>query len=84
MQLLLDVGRYDRIAKEAESSGRSVAAVIREAIDLRFPDDDAAVRMDAAQALLDLTEVPAGPSGEGPSDLKAAYARELDRKVGAL
>ncbi|MDO5504326.1 MAG: hypothetical protein Q4G67_14260 [Actinomycetia bacterium] len=36
LQLLLDQARYEDVAAEAERSGRSVAAVIREAIDLRF------------------------------------------------
>lgn len=83
LQLLLDVGRYDRIAKEAERSGRSVAAVIREAIDLRFPDDEVDVRMAAAQRLLDLTAAPGAAPGEDPSDLKAAYTREIERKLAA-
>ncbi|MBS43345.1 MAG: hypothetical protein CMH83_09335 [Nocardioides sp.] len=37
LQLLLDQARYDRVEAEARASGRSVAAVIREAIDSRFP-----------------------------------------------
>ena len=39
LQILLDEARYRRVAAEADASGRSVAAVIREAIDQRFPDD---------------------------------------------
>ncbi|HET7769829.1 MAG TPA: antitoxin [Chloroflexota bacterium] len=36
MQLLLDVGRYRKVSREAERRGVSVAAVIRDAID-RLP-----------------------------------------------
>ena len=81
LQLLLDTPRYDRVAAEAERSGRSVAAVIREAIDLRFPDDGDEARMAAAASLLAVTADPIG-LGEGPGQLKAGYAAELDRKVG--
>lgn len=53
LQLLLDRHRFRLVESEAERSGRSVAAVIREAIDLRFADDDAAARRaDAAGELL--------------------------------
>lgn len=80
LQLLLDADRYAKVAQEAERSGRSVAAVIREAIDLRFPEDDGP-RADAARALLELTAQPAGPRGEGPAELKEAYAAELERRL---
>lgn len=36
MQILLDAERYSRLEQEARESGRSVAAIVREAIDLRF------------------------------------------------
>lgn len=52
LQLLLDQQRYALVEREARVSGRSVAAVIREAIDMRFADD-VSVRMDAARRLLD-------------------------------
>jgi predicted DNA-binding protein len=83
LQILLDAERYDRVAGEATRSGRSVAAVIREAIDLRFPDDAEPTRMAAAAALLRLTDAPGEGLGEGPEHLKRAYADELARKVEA-
>lgn len=52
LQLLLDQQRYELVEREAKASGRSVAAVIREAIDVRFADD-VSLRMDAARRLLD-------------------------------
>ncbi|MDO5504318.1 MAG: antitoxin [Actinomycetia bacterium] len=83
LQLLLDVGRYERIAAEADRSGRSVAAVIREAIDFRFPDDGDTGRIQAARDLLDLTATAGPEPGEGPADLKAAYDARLDAKLAA-
>lgn len=70
LQILLDQARYARVAAEAARSGRSVAAVIRDAIDFRFPagDDD---RVVALSSLLRMTEAPRGASEEW-SEIKAA------------
>lgn len=85
LQLLLDAERYARVSREAESSGRSVAAVIREAIDFRFPDDDERVRLEAGREFLaralEAQASAAGPA-EGPQELKRAYAAALDAKLG--
>ena len=82
-QILLDEARYQRVADEAERSNRSVAAVIREAVDLRFPDSGDRDRASAAAALLDLIRVPSADVGEGPGQLKEAYAAVLAAKAGA-
>lgn len=74
LQLLLDQDRYDRVAHEADRSGRSVAAVIREAIDIRFPRADLDDRALAAHELLALASE--GP-GESPAELKRAYEGDL-------
>lgn len=68
-QILLDEGRYQKVAAEAERRGTSVAAVIREAID-RLP---AGVdrRRAAVAALL---TAPPMPVPDDPADLR----RELD------
>lgn len=81
LQILLDAARYERLAAEAERSHRSVAAVIREAIDLRFPDTDGGASA-AAGSLLALTATPDDAPGEGPAELKDAYAAALDAKAG--
>lgn len=39
LYLRLDTARHTQILAEAERSRRSVAAVIGEAVDFRFPDD---------------------------------------------
>ena len=80
LQILLDNERYERISNEAERSGRSVASVIREAIDLCFPTGDTA-RIASAGSLLSLTAEPAPGRGEGPDELKKLYEDELDRNL---
>jgi hypothetical protein len=52
-QLLLDEDRYTRLEQRAAESGRSVAAIIREAIDEKLADSaGSARRREAAQTLL--------------------------------
>lgn len=77
LQLLLDRRRYERVAREARASGRSVAAVIREAIDARyFPGGPE--RAAALQEFLGLSESPQG-RGEGWADIKHDLEAELSR-----
>lgn len=71
------------MADEAERSNRSVAVVIREAIDPRLPDSGDRDRASAAAALLDLIRVPSADVGEGPGQLKEAYAAVLAANAGA-
>lgn len=79
LQILLDAARYERVAAEAERTGRSVGALIRDAIDACYPVGDEA-RIRVAGQLLDLTSSPADEVGEGPADLKQAYEARLDGK----
>lgn len=52
-QILLDEERYARLERAAQASGRSVAAVIRDAIDAKLADDEATRRRhEAANWLL--------------------------------
>lgn len=51
LQILIDEPRYRRVAARARERGTSVAAVIREAIDIAFPSDLAKKRA-AADAIL--------------------------------
>lgn len=83
LQLLLDEARYGRVADEAQRSGRSVAAVIREAIDCRFPDGGHDIRIAAARRLLEMSAQPDPDEGESPEELKAQYEEMLDAKIAA-
>lgn len=83
LQLLLDQERYARVEAEARASGRSVAAVIREAIDYRFDvDAQAARRSEAARRFLELAR---GTDHQPPlSDwaaIKQAMGDELAAKL---
>ena len=79
LQILLDQERHSLVESEAARSGRSVAAVIREAIDLRFASD-VAVRANAASAFLEATSDEGGP-GEDWADTKAAMESDLERRL---
>lgn len=71
-QLLLDDERHARLEDEARRTGRSVASLVREAIDLRFgAEDGAARRQAAATALL------AAPRPSDPEPDWADVEREL-------
>jgi predicted DNA-binding protein len=52
-QILLDEERHRRLEEEASQTGRSVASIIREAIDLRLGEGDRAQRrVEAGRRLL--------------------------------
>jgi len=51
MQILIDDERYNQLEREARDSGRSVAAIVREAIDLRFSTGQSQ-RADAGRRLM--------------------------------
>lgn len=78
LQILLDRDRYARVETEAARSGRSVAAVIREAIDFRFGDDDERRRAAAARFLAFPTD---GDTEPDWSVSKKLMADELDEKL---
>lgn len=76
LQLLLDQERYELLSARARVEGCSVAAVIREAIDQLFTTQGVEDRAAAAAALLALPL--SEQAGEGPEELKRAYAAESD------
>jgi len=82
LQLLLDRDRYRRVADEAERSGRSVAAVIREAIDLRFPSGQDA-RAVALTQLLERTKESSHSAiaPQGWAEIKAEMGDQLDGEL---
>jgi len=69
LQIRLDENRYEKVAREAERCGESLAAVIRRAIDL-LPTD-LFERQEALRALLAADPMPVP---DDPADLR----RELD------
>lgn len=81
MQVLLDQAQYDKVKAEAERTGRSVGAVVREAIDVHVPDDEVAVRMAAAGRLLARTADPGPGRGMDWADIKRSFEEDLERKL---
>jgi predicted DNA-binding protein len=77
LQLLLDQARYDVVEAEAKRTGRSVAAVIREAIDYRF-NEDVDARRGAGERLLSRTATPDGVEPDW-ADSKAVLMEDLGR-----
>lgn len=75
VQLLLDADRFERLATEAQRSGRSVNAVIRDAIDFRYPAD-AEARTLALGEFLGLVR-----SGPGETDEWAVLKDEIARST---
>lgn len=85
LQLLLDAHRYRLVSAEASRSGRSVAAVIREAIDVRFAEE-AEARERRAAALGEFLAM--GPDEDGPeedvvAELHREFEEQLSRKGGS-
>lgn len=79
LQILLDSERYDRLAREAEATGHSVAAIVREAIDLRLPP--AANRK--AEAGRRLLEDSLRATGGDPEPDWATIKRDLEDDMAA-
>ena len=78
LQILLDQERYARLEKEAARTGRSVASVVREAIDYRFSSGQAA-RAAAGQRLLAGS---ASVAGHEPDWAETKHAMEHDAEAG--
>ena len=58
-QILLDEDRHTRLRRRAESTGASIGELVRDAIDVAYPDKPAALSAaEAATALLDSDPMP--------------------------
>lgn len=87
LQVLLDAERFARLEEESRGSGRSVGAIVREAIDRHFDARQVVeLRSAAARRLLAETAIPAdaaaGHAEPGEPDWsasKAAIVADLDR-----
>ncbi|MCA0437195.1 MAG: hypothetical protein M9891_00545 [Austwickia sp.] len=80
LQILLDGARYERLAREAEATGHSVAAIVREAIDLRLPPD-LDKRAEAGRRLLELAD----RTGQRPepdwAEIKADIEADIEARL---
>ncbi|CAN5402194.1 hypothetical protein BH23ACT6_BH23ACT6_08040 [soil metagenome] len=82
LQLLLDEHRYSLVSAEAERSGRSVAAVIRQSIDHHFADHDAAARRAAAAAaFLEMTQDPEEGEARSAEDISRSLDADFEKYV---
>jgi hypothetical protein len=76
LQILLDESRYRRVTAIARDRKTSVAAVIREAIDLLAPDDLAKKRA-AAKRILEAPPMPVPDPEELKAELEELRLRDL-------
>ena len=76
LQILIDEERYQRLERAAEKSRRSVAAAIREAIDLAYPADLEEKR-EAAEAILSAPQIEVPDIAELKRELEAIRAGEV-------
>lgn len=72
--MLIDHERWSRLEREAVRRGVSVAMLVREAIDERFPGD-AEVRRAALQSVLDADPMDVPHSRELLTELEAVRSR---------
>lgn len=83
LQLLLDAERYALVAGEAARSGRSVASVIREAIDVRFEQEsEQARRSEAMRAFLAMGSDEGVDDGDVVAELNQEFEDYVNRKAG--
>lgn len=73
-QVLLDEERYSRLQRRAEETNRSIGAVVREAIDVAYPDR----KMTRSEALGILRDAPLADHGS-PEDVKRDILSTYDR-----
>lgn len=77
LQILLDEARYRRVAARARAQKTSVAAIIRDAIDVALPDDPDRKRA-AGRALLAADPIPVPETREElKAEIEAAHVRGL-------
>ncbi|MCA0180716.1 MAG: ribbon-helix-helix protein, CopG family [Actinobacteria bacterium] len=82
LQLLLSHDQYDRVAAEAGRSGRSVNAVVRDALDRYLEPEHSWA--DGITVFLALTEEPGRDQAQSPGDLATELDEQFDRVVLAV
>lgn len=79
-QVLLDDRRHHLLRSRSEATGRSVGALVREAIDLAFSDTDTRERVETAKreaALASFLAAEPAPMGDLEAELDGLYERDL-------
>ena len=79
LQLLLSHDQYDRVAAEAGRSGRSVHAVVRDALDRYLEPEHSWT--EGVEVFLALTESPGPDQVQSPGDLASELDEQFDRVV---
>ncbi len=74
IQILLDEQRYERLCEQAERSGESLGALIRQAID-RLLDEELDRRQRAAESLLSAEPMPVADWPEIEHEIEGKYDR---------
>jgi len=82
-QLLLDEDRYERLAQQAKATGSSVGAVIREAIDIAYPQPTL-TRREAADRLLAAEPMPVDDWPTMKREIEARWEKHLDPRPDVL
>ncbi|MDQ3151765.1 MAG: ribbon-helix-helix domain-containing protein [Actinomycetota bacterium] len=77
LQVLLDEDRYARLEKEAARRGTSVATLVREAIDAKFPGWGL-TRAEAARQILDGEPLEVGDWEDLKEEILTAYDLPLE------
>lgn len=76
LQVLLDEGRFARLERLARKRKTSVATLIREAVDVAFPEE-VVTREEAGRRLLDAEPVAFGDWASVKAEIDAMYERGL-------
>lgn len=76
LQVLLDEGRYRRLESLARSRKTSVATLVREAVDVAFPDQPVP-RTEAGRRLLDAEPIPVGEWVQIKGEIEAMYGQSV-------
>lgn len=72
LQILLDEGRYSRLERLARRRKTSVATLVREAVDVAFPDE-ALSREDSGRRLLAAEPIEIGDWAAVKAEIEAMY-----------
>ncbi|MDQ3305791.1 MAG: antitoxin [Actinomycetota bacterium] len=70
LQVLVDEARYERLVRQASTRGTSIAALVREAIDSRYPEIDPRTET-ASRSILSADAMPVPTD---PGELKREIA----------